>query len=75
VDVPERVEREQIGVAGDDQIGMAVYRQLQKLVVGSRHAATRSVMVTSSAPAKFPQPSPSVGVDQRDKVRAGDDRE
>ncbi len=32
-DFPERIEREKIGVAGDDQIGMAVDSQLQKFVV------------------------------------------
>src|SRR5262249_15489111 len=32
-DSPERIKREEIGIAGDDQISIAVYRQLQKLVV------------------------------------------
>src|SRR3984893_17876596 len=32
-DSPERIEREEIGIAGDDQIGMAVDSQLQKFVV------------------------------------------
>jgi hypothetical protein len=31
-DFPERIEREQIGVAGDDEIGMAVDGQLKKFV-------------------------------------------
>jgi hypothetical protein len=49
--VPKWIEREQIGIAGDDQIGMAVYRQFQELLsVGSRHAAIRSTIVAASAP-------------------------
>jgi hypothetical protein len=46
----ERIEREQIAVAGDDQISTAVDGQLENLSsCGSRHTAIRSVMVTSSA--------------------------
>src|SRR5271170_1630432 len=30
---PERIEREQIGVAGDDQIGMAADGQLEEFVI------------------------------------------
>jgi hypothetical protein len=51
-DLPERIEREQIGVAGDDHIGPAADGQLQNLSsVGSRHAAIRSAIVTRSAAA------------------------
>src|SRR5438309_5605188 len=73
-DVPEWVEREQIGVAGDDQVGMAVYRRFQEFVI--RGIAARHDPLGNGdrlgVGRQFCQPSPSVGVDQRVKVRAGD---
>jgi uncharacterized protein with HEPN domain len=46
----ERVKREQIAVAGDNHIGMAITASSRNLsTVGSRHAAIRSVIATSSA--------------------------
>src|SRR5215469_15563072 len=50
-DLSEWVESKQIGVAGDDQIGMTVDRQFEKLVVGGIAALGDPLaMVTSSAP-------------------------
>src|SRR6185312_2358574 len=47
--IPKRVEGQQIGIAGDDEIGTAVHGEFQELSsVGSRHAAIRALMTTNS---------------------------
>lgn len=49
-DATEGIERQQIGISGNDGIRAAADREFEGLVVvGSRHAATRSVIATYSA--------------------------
>jgi addiction module HigA family antidote len=72
-DLSEWVESKQIGVAGDDRIGMTLDRQFEKLVVGGI-AALGNPLDNSywlGAVHQSLQPSPSIGGDQRNKVRKG----
>ena len=66
-------QREEIGVAGDDQIGMAVDGQLQKFVVlrittGSDSVGDRDQLGRRQ---QFTQPISKARRDQRRKTRAG----
>jgi hypothetical protein len=70
---PERIEREEIGVAGDDQIGVAVDSQLQKFIVlrittGSDSVGDRDQLGRRQ---QFTQPISKAQRDQRRKTRAG----
>ena len=70
-DLSEWVEREQIGVAGDDQIGMAVYRQFQEFVVLRITARDDPLNdpYQFGPRDEFAQPIPKARRDQRCKTR------
>jgi hypothetical protein len=72
-DSPERIEREEIGVTGDDQIGVAVDSQLKKFVVlritsGSDSLGDRDQLGRRQ---QSTQPISKARRDQRRKARAG----
>jgi len=76
-DLAERIEREQIAIAGHDQVRAAVDCQLEEFVV--RGIAARGDPLGDrdqlGGYQHLPQPDTRVGMNQRVKVRAGQDLE
>jgi hypothetical protein len=67
----ERIEREQIAVAGGDQVRVAVDRQLEEFVVCRIAARGDPVYDRDQLGGPLLQPSARVGINQQIEVRAG----